>query len=99
MLSAMRWRRGLGVVIAVVACIAVIALNWPRAHDSTAVAAAPTTTTTSTTTTTTTVPKPEHPFEAADAVVSEVQVYDAPGATESSSSLPNPTVEKVPLAF
>jgi lipoprotein-anchoring transpeptidase ErfK/SrfK len=95
----MRWRRVIGVVVAVVACVGVIALNWPRSESNTATAAPPTTTTTTTSTTTTTVPKPEHPFEAADAVVPEVKLYDAPGATDSSSSLPNPTVEKVPLAF
>jgi len=94
----MRLRRVLAVAIAALACIGVIALNWPRGSDNTAIAAAPTTTTTSSTTTTT-VPKPLHPFEAADAVVPEVKVYDSPEATEASSALPNPTVEKVPLAF
>jgi lipoprotein-anchoring transpeptidase ErfK/SrfK len=60
------------------------------------VAAGPTATT-APTTTSTTVPPP--PFEAADATGSEVHLYDAPGATAPTGSLPNPTVEHVPLAF
>jgi lipoprotein-anchoring transpeptidase ErfK/SrfK len=77
---------------------AVLSASWPR--GGTKVEAAATTTTTSTTTLvlpTTTVPL--HPFEAADAIVPEVALYDAPDSTTSTDSMPNPTVEHVPLAF
>jgi hypothetical protein len=40
-----------------------------------------------------------HTFEAADAIVPSVKLYDAPDATSSTGTLPNPTVEHVPLAF
>jgi lipoprotein-anchoring transpeptidase ErfK/SrfK len=86
----------LAVAIVVVALSAILAAIWPR--PSASVAATPTSTTTSSTTTTT-IPKPLHAFEAADAVVPEVPLYDAPGATEPVDSMTNPTVEKVPLAF
>jgi lipoprotein-anchoring transpeptidase ErfK/SrfK len=76
---------------------AAIAASWPRAAHRVAIAA-PTTITTSSSTTTTK-PKPAHPFEAADAIVPEVLLFDAPGATEPTDSMPNPTVEHVPLAF
>ena len=73
-------------------------LFWSSGSKSnkTHVAAGPTPTT-APTTTSTTVPPP--PFEAADATGSEVHLYDAPGATVPTGSLPNPTVEHVPLAF
>ena len=64
-------------------------------EQETHVAAGPTPTT-APTTTSTTVPPP--PFDAADATGSEVHLYDAPGATVPTGSLPNPTVEHVPLA-
>ena len=72
-------------------------LLWPRSTAK--VAAAAVTTTTTRPATTTTVPPPAHSFEAADPVGAAVALYDSPGATESTGSLPNPTVEKVPLAF
>ena len=99
MFKDVRFRRSLAAVITVVLVAAVISAVWPR-HGSQTVAAEPTTTsTTSSTTTSTTVPKPVHPFEAADAIVPEVNLYDAPGATEPSDSMSNPTSEHVPLAF
>lgn len=88
----------MAIAIGVVLCAALVSLVWPRS-TATVAAAAPTTTTTVPPSTTTTVPPPAHAFEAADAVVPEVALFDAPGATESTGSLPNPTVEHVPLAF
>ena len=75
---------------------AVLSAIWPRTEDKVS-AAAPVTTTT--VPPSTTVPTPVHAFEGADAVVPDVALYDAPGATESTDSMPNPTAEKVPLAF
>src|SRR5436309_12514942 len=99
MFTDVRFRRSLAAVITAVLAAAVLSAVWPR-HGSQTVAAEPTTTsTTSSTTTSTTVPKPVHPFEAADAIVPEVNLYDAPGATEPSDSMSNPTSEHVPLAF
>src|ERR1700704_98698 len=95
MFKDVRFRRSLAAIIAVVLVSAALSAVWPR-HKGETVAAAATTTTT---TTSTTVPKPAHPFEAADAVVPEVMLYDAPGATEPTDSMTNPTIEKVPLAF
>src|SRR4051812_34299792 len=92
----MRARRWLAVAIVIVALAAIVAVVWPRSSPS---VAAPPPTTTTTSTTTTTIPKPAHPFEAGDAVVPEVMLYDAPGATEPVDSMTNPTIEKVPLAF
>ena len=83
MFDNVRFRRSLAAVITVVLLAAVGSAVWPR-HGSQTVAAAPTTTSTSSTTTSTTAPKPAHPFEAADAVVAEVNLYDAPGATVPS---------------
>src|SRR5438067_5818248 len=96
MFDNVRFRRSLAAVITVVLLAAVGSAVWPR-HGSQTVAAAPTTTSTSSTTTSTTTPA--HPFEAADAVVAEVNLYDAPGATVPSDSMSNPTSEQVPLAF
>ena len=98
MFDNVRFRRSLAAVITVVLVAAVGSAVWPR-HGSQTVAAAPTITSTSSTTTSTTAPKPAHPFEAADAVVAEVNLYDAPGATVPSDSMSNPTSEQVPLAF
>src|SRR2546423_9287406 len=98
MFNDVRFGRSLAAVIPLVLVGAVVSAVWPR-HGSQTVAAAPTSTTTSTTTTSTTVPKPAHPFEAADAIVPEVNLYDTPGATEPSDSMSNPTIEQVPLAF
>jgi hypothetical protein len=98
MFKDVRFRRSLAAIITVVLVGAVLSAVWPR-HKGETVAAAATTTTTTSTTTSTTVPKPAHPFEAADAVVPEVNLYDAPGATEPSDSMTNPTSEDVPLAF
>jgi len=79
------------------------ALLWPRGHTPAAGAVQTTTTATTTPTTlaptTTATTQPAHAFEAADAAVAEVRLYDTPGATEPTGSLPNPTVEEVPLAF
>jgi lipoprotein-anchoring transpeptidase ErfK/SrfK len=91
------------VVVSLVATLAIGtgALLWPRDGESRA-AAVPTTTTPTTVATTlpsTTTTQPAHAFEAADAAAPEVQLYDAPGASEPMGSLPNPTVENVPLAF
>lgn len=91
----MRPRRLLAVLIALVALASITAAAWPR-HDE--VQAAPTTTTTASTSTTTTTPAPKE-FEAADAVVPEVNLYDAPGAPDPVDSMTNPTWEHVPLAF
>jgi lipoprotein-anchoring transpeptidase ErfK/SrfK len=91
-----RFTRHLAVTIAVVLTAAVLSAVWPR--DATRVSAA-TTPTTTTVAPTTTVPPPAHPFEAADAIVPEVALYDSPDSAASGDSLPNPTVEKVPLAF
>jgi lipoprotein-anchoring transpeptidase ErfK/SrfK len=74
---------------------AVLGAIWPR--EGSKVSAAVTTTTTAFVAPTTTVPV--HGFEAADAVVPEVALYDSPDATESTDSMPNPTIEHVPLAF
>lgn len=92
----MRSRRYLAVAIGVLLCTALASLLWPR---STSKVAAASTTTTTRRIVSTTAPPPAHAFEAADAVVDDVALYDAPGATESTGSLPNPTVEHVPLAF
>jgi lipoprotein-anchoring transpeptidase ErfK/SrfK len=73
---------------------------WPR--GSTARAAAPVSTTTTSTTlapTTTSTTQPAPPFEAADAAVGEVALYDSPDAAAPSGSLSNPTSEHVPLVF
>jgi len=94
----MRSRRYLAAAIVVVLCSALASLIWPRSSTKVA-AAAPTTTTTTIAPTTTTAPPPAHAFEAADAVVPEVALFDAAGATDSTGSLPNPTIEHVPLAF
>jgi lipoprotein-anchoring transpeptidase ErfK/SrfK len=85
------------VAIAAVMIIGIAFLVWPREKTKVATAAPTTTTTTAPSTTTTTVPA--HPFEAADAIVPEVPLFDAPGATEPTDSMPNPTVENVPLVF
>jgi lipoprotein-anchoring transpeptidase ErfK/SrfK len=92
----MRWRVGIACVVAALAIVAGIVL-WPKGGKAVRVEAAPSTTTTAPTTTATT--EPPHPFEAADAVVPEVNLYDAPGAAAPTGSMPNPTVEHVPLAF
>ena len=98
MFNHVRFRRSLAALITLVLIVAVVSAVWPR-HGSQTVSAEPTITTTSSTTTSTTVPKPAHPFEAADAIVPEVNLYDTPGATEPSDSMTNPTSEHVPLAF
>lgn len=77
--------------------VAVLSASWPR--GGTKVSAAATTTTTSLELPRATVPRPVHTFEAADAIVPEVALYDSPGSTTSADSMPNPTVEHVPLAF
>jgi lipoprotein-anchoring transpeptidase ErfK/SrfK len=84
----------------VVLAAAVVGAMWPR--GATKVSAATTSTTTSTPTSFLLSPPttaPVHAFEAADAIVPEVLLYDSPGATDSVGSMPNPTVENVPLAF
>ncbi|HEX2381388.1 MAG TPA: L,D-transpeptidase [Acidimicrobiales bacterium] len=89
------------VIACVVAALAIVAgvVLWPKGGKAaTRVEVAPTTTTTTAPTTTTTT-APPHPFEAADAIVPEVNLYDAPGAAAATGSMPNPTVEHVPLAF
>jgi lipoprotein-anchoring transpeptidase ErfK/SrfK len=92
----MRYRRHLAGAIAVVLMVAAVGAIWPRSDSKVSAAATPTTTTF--VLPTTTVP-PTHFFEAAHAVVPEVALYDSPDATESADSLPNPTIERVPLAF
>jgi lipoprotein-anchoring transpeptidase ErfK/SrfK len=65
-------------------------------------AAAPVATTTrapSTTVAPTTTTAPKAPFEAAHAIAAEIALYDSPAAPGSTTSLPNPTIEQVPLAF
>jgi len=99
MFTDVRFRRSLAAIITLVLVGAVLTAVWPRHKGETVAAAATTTTTTTTSTTTTTVPKPAHAFEAADAIVPQVNLYDAPGATEPSDSMDNPTWEHVPLAF
>ena len=75
----MRVRIGVACVVAALVVVAGVVL-WPKGGKAaTHVEVAATTTTTAPTTTATT--EPPHPFEAADAVVPEVQLYDAPGAT------------------
>ncbi|SRR5581483_10647891 len=91
----MRGRVVLGLLAAFLA-VGLVVVFWPRHGDS--VVAAPTTTTTTVASTTTTT-QPAHAFEAADAVVPEVKLYDAPNGPDTGDSLPNPTVEHVPLAF
>ena len=98
MFTDVRFRRALAALITLVLIGAIVSAVWPR-HGSQQVSAETTTSTTASTTTTTTIPKPAHPFEAADAIVPEVNLYDAPGATEPSDSMSNPTSEGVPLAF
>src|SRR5580765_485958 len=98
MFKDVRFRRSLAAIIALVLVGAGLTAVWPRHKGETVAAAAPTTTTT-TSTTTTTIPKPVRAFEAADAIVPQVNLYDAPGATEPSDSMDNPTWEHVPLAF
>jgi lipoprotein-anchoring transpeptidase ErfK/SrfK len=76
---------------------AVLAAIWPR---SVSAVSAPATTTTTVVVPSSTVPKPVvRTFEAADAVVPAVALYESPGAPEPTDSMPNPTVERVPLAF
>ena len=99
MFSDVRFRRSLAAIITLVLIGAVLTAVWPRHKGEGVAAAATTTTSTSSTTTTTTAPKPAHAFEAADAIVPQVNLYDAPGATEPSDSMDNPTWEHVPLAF
>jgi lipoprotein-anchoring transpeptidase ErfK/SrfK len=107
----MRVRIGIACAVAALAIVAGVVL-WPNSSKApTRVEAAPTSTTTTTTSTTiaptttatppttTTTPQPVYSFEAADAVVPAVKLFDEPGATASTGSLPNPTVEQVPLAF
>jgi len=89
--------RTVAIFIAVVLLTAGAALLWPRGDQN--VQASPTTTTTTTAPTPTMAPPPEHAFEAADAIVPEVHVYESPTATEPYDALANPTVEDVPLAF
>jgi hypothetical protein len=81
----------------VVLTAAVLSAIWPRS-SSTVTAAATTTSTTAFVPPSTTAP-PAFLFEAADAVGSEVVLYDSPGAAESTGSLPNPTIEHVQLSF
>jgi lipoprotein-anchoring transpeptidase ErfK/SrfK len=88
----------LAAFIALITIAAIMSAAWRRGDTAEAAAPTTTTTTTSTTTTSTTVPKPQS-FEAADAIVPEVMLYDAPGATEPVDSMANPTWEHVPLAF
>jgi hypothetical protein len=95
--NAVRSRIVIASLVAIVAIGAGVLL-WPKGSNEKVAAAQPSTTVT-TAAPTTAPPKPTHPFEAADAVVGEVNLYDAPGATEPTGSLPNPTVEHVPLAF
>jgi lipoprotein-anchoring transpeptidase ErfK/SrfK len=107
----MRLRIGIACGAAVLAIVAGVVL-WPKGgkaptrvevapstSTTTSTTIAPTTTTTAPPPTTTTTAPPVHSFEAADAVVSAVKLYDAPGATAPTSFLPNPTAEQVPLAF
>jgi len=89
-----QFRRPLAAIIALVMMAAVVSAIWPRDADTVVAEAPPPTTTTPVTVT---IPE-QVQFEAADAVVPEVALYDAPDA-ESTDSLPNPTIEKVPLAF
>jgi lipoprotein-anchoring transpeptidase ErfK/SrfK len=92
-----RTKRYLAGAITVLLTIALASALWPRGE--TEVSAAATTTTTTTTIPPTTTAPPPVQFEAADAVVPEVALYDAPGAAESVDSMSNPTWEHVPLAF
>jgi lipoprotein-anchoring transpeptidase ErfK/SrfK len=92
-----RARRYLATAISVVLLTAVVSAIWPRGDNK--VSAAETTTTTATTLAAPTTTVPVHSFEAADAIVPEVALFDAPGATESTDSMSNPTWEHVPLAF
>jgi lipoprotein-anchoring transpeptidase ErfK/SrfK len=108
----MRVRIGIACAVAALAIVAGVVL-WPTSGKaptrvevtptSTTTTAptttAPTTTAPTTTAPTTTAPQPVYSFEAADAVVPAVKLYDAPGATQARSYLPNPTAEDVPLAF
>jgi lipoprotein-anchoring transpeptidase ErfK/SrfK len=106
----MRLRIGIACVVAALAIVAGVVL-WPKGGKAathvqvaatTTTTIAPTTTSSTTTTTaptTTTTTEPVHTFEAADAIVPSVKLYNAPGATASTGALPNPTVEHVPLAF
>src|SRR4051794_20653368 len=90
------WRQMVGAIVIALTCV-VVALVWPRSAHTPA-AAAPTTTTT-TSTTTTTIPKPVHAFEAADAAVPDVALYESPDAPAPFDSMTNPTIEHVALAF
>src|SRR3954447_7033060 len=83
----------------VVVAVAVAALSGGEESKAVAVAAVPSTTAAAPITTPTTTPRPEAPFEAAHAVVPEVALYDSPSAPVPSTSLPNPTVDHVPLVF
>lgn len=89
------FRRPLAAIIALVMAVGVASAIWPREGDTVSAEAPATTTTVATTT-----PAPTQvQFEAADAIVPEVAIYDAPTEAESPDTLPNPTIEKVPLAF
>jgi lipoprotein-anchoring transpeptidase ErfK/SrfK len=88
----------LAALIAGVLLLSVFGALWPRCGGA-RVEASPTIPSTTAAPTTTTRPKPVHPFEAADAIVSDVALYDAPGSTEPVDSMSNPTSEQVPLAF
>jgi lipoprotein-anchoring transpeptidase ErfK/SrfK len=86
--------------LALVALVAgIIVLRGGGDGKGAAAAASPTTLAAPTTAAPTTTTAPPAPFEAAHAIAADVRLFDSPAAPGSSTSLPNPTVEHVPLAF
>jgi lipoprotein-anchoring transpeptidase ErfK/SrfK len=94
----MRVRIGIACAVVALAVVAGVVL-WPKGGKATTHVQAAASSTTPTAPTTTATTQPPHPFTAADAVVAKVDLYDSPDATSPSGSMPNPTVEHVPLAF
>jgi lipoprotein-anchoring transpeptidase ErfK/SrfK len=87
-------------VLALVALVAgVIVFRGGGGTKDTAEPVASTTLAPPTTAAPTTTTAPKAPFEAAHAISPEVPLFDSPAAPGPSTSLPNPTVEHVPLAF
>jgi lipoprotein-anchoring transpeptidase ErfK/SrfK len=82
-----------------VALVAGIVVLRSGGGSKSAAAATPTTLATTTTVAPTTTTAPPVPFEAAHAITAAVPLYDSPTAPGSTTTLPNPTVEHVPLAF
>jgi len=91
------WPRGCKAASHVAVAPATTATTAPTTTEPTTTTTTTAPTTTAPTTTATT--QPPHSFEAADAIVSKVNLYDGPCAAKATGSMANPTPENVPLAF